>query len=90
MKAMTIEALKRRYKNEWVLVEVLERDKLGEPTKVKLLKHSKNRDEIYDALLNFKDKPTYQFYTGRFPKKGYAIALHGASTLRSKRDSHRP
>lgn len=73
---MTIETIKRRYKNEWVLVEVLETDKRGEPTKVKLLRHSKSRDEVDDALLKYRHRPTYIFYTGKFPK-GYAVAMYG-------------
>ncbi|MBI1741916.1 hypothetical protein HYR54_02490 [Candidatus Acetothermia bacterium] len=73
---MTIETVKRRYKNEWVLAEVLGRDELDQPIKLKVLKHSKSRDEIYDALKKFKYTPTYQFYTGELPE-GYAVAMNG-------------
>jgi len=68
--------IKRRYKNEWVLVEVIEEDELGQPIDVELIAHSKSRDEIYNALMKTKTRYTYQFYTGEIPKKGYAVAFH--------------
>jgi len=74
---MKIEEVKKKYKNEWVLVEVLEEDELGNPTRVKVLAHSKNRDDLYKLLNRTKGKYTYQFYTGKIPRKGYAVAFHG-------------
>lgn len=73
---MKIEEIKKRYKEEWVLVEVLEEDELGQPTEVELIAHSKARDEVYDALKETKMKYTCQFYTGEIPKKGYAVAFN--------------
>jgi hypothetical protein len=72
---MKIEEIKKRYKDEWVLVEVLEEDELGQPTEVEVIIHSKARDEIYETLKETKTKYTYQFYTGEIPKKGYAVAF---------------
>jgi hypothetical protein len=72
---MKIEEIKKRYKDEWVLVEVLTEDELREPVEVELIAHSKARDEIYEALKETKTKYTYQFYTGEIPKKGYAVAF---------------
>ncbi len=72
-----VEEIKRKYKDEWVLAEVLEEDELGQPTEVELIAHSKAREEIYDALKETKAKYTYQFYTGEIPKKGYAAAFNG-------------
>ena len=48
---MTIEEIKGKYKDEWVLVEVLEEDELNRPMNVRLIAHSKNRDDIYDKFL---------------------------------------
>jgi uroporphyrinogen-III synthase len=73
---MKIEEIKKRYKDEWVLVEVLEEDEIGQPTEVEVIIHSKARDEIYEALKETKRKYTYQFYTGEIPKKGYAVAFN--------------
>ena len=75
MKMLTINEIKKKFKDEWVLLEILEEDELNQPTRVKLITHSKNRDDIYDALKNTKGKHTYQFWTGKIPEKGYAVAF---------------
>lgn len=72
---MTIQEIKSRFKDEWVLVEILEEDELQRPQKVRLIIHSKIRDEIYEALKEYRGY-TYQFYTGKIPKKGYVVAFH--------------
>jgi len=72
---MKIEEIKKMYKDEWMLVEILAEDELRQPTDVKVIIHSKARDEIYEALKETKTKYTYQFYTGEIPKKGYAVAF---------------
>ena len=75
---MDIAELKRIHKDEWVLAEVLEVDEEGAPKRVKLIKHSKNRDEIYKELKNVeKGKHICTLYTGEIPKEGYAVAFHG-------------
>ena len=71
----TIEAIKERYKDEWVLVEVLETDELNTPIKGRVIAHSRNRDDTYDAMLKFKVKHWYHFYAGEIPKEGYAVAF---------------
>ena len=75
---MKIEQVKRQYKDEWVLAEVLEKDKLGEPVKVKVIAHSKRRADTYRAMSQTKAKYLYHFYNGNIPKKGYAVAFYGA------------
>jgi len=69
----TIEAIKRKFKNEWVLLEVLEENELNQPTKGRMIAHSRNRDDTYDAMT--KAKHLYHLYTGEIPKKGYAVAF---------------
>ena len=71
----TIEEIKRKFKNEWVLVEVLEKDELNQPTRGRVIAHSRNRDDTYDAMTKTKAKHLYHFYTGEIPKKGYAVAF---------------
>ncbi len=73
---MNLEEIKQKYKDEWVLVEVLKEDDKGKPIEVRLIAHSKNRDDIYDKLKDTKGIDTYQFYTGEIPKKGYAVAFY--------------
>lgn len=72
-----IEGIKRKFKNEWVLVEILEEDKKGEPTEVKLITHSKNRNDTYKAMGKTAGKYVYHFWTGEIPAKGYAVAFGG-------------
>lgn len=71
---MKIKDVKKKYKNEWVLAEVL-KEGLDEPEEVRVIKHSKDRDEIHKALEKTKAKHTYHFYTGKIPKEGYAVAF---------------
>ncbi len=47
---MELKKVEEKYRDEWVLVEVLKEDKSGKPTEVKLIAHSKNRDDTYDAM----------------------------------------
>jgi hypothetical protein len=75
-KETTIEELKDQYRNEWVLVEVLEEDELQRPIRVRLITHSKAREEIYEALKGHSGY-TYHFHTGKIPKEGYAVAFYG-------------
>ena len=70
----TIEEIEKKYKDEWVLIEVLEENEFEEPTKGRLIAHSKSRDEIYD-LLKDKTGDISVFFTGDIPKKGYAVAF---------------
>lgn len=79
-KEMNIEEIKRRFEDEWVLVEILEEDELTRPTRVRLITHSKDKDEIYEALRKNKGY-TYHFYTGDVPKKGYAVAFYGRDSF---------
>jgi len=79
MAEMDISEIKQKCQDEWVLVEVLEEDKLNRPTKVKLIAHSKNRDDTYKAMKKTKVKHLAHFYTGEIPKKGYAVAFNGSN-----------
>ena len=60
--------LMRKFKNEWVLAKVLKEENY-EITEVEPIFHSKNRDEVYDALGTVK-KGSHVFvtYTGKLPK----------------------
>lgn len=73
---MNIEDIKKTYKDEWILVEVLKEDEKGKPIEIRLIAHSKSREDIYDKLKETRGMDTFQFYTGEIPKKGYAVAFH--------------
>ena len=49
---MKINEIKKKYKDEWLVAEILKEDRLGEPIEVKVLAHSKSRDDTYKALSN--------------------------------------
>ena len=43
--------LNRMYPEEWVLAEVLESDACKRPTRVRVIAHSTNRQDIHSVLL---------------------------------------
>lgn len=47
---MKIVEVKKKYKNTWVLAEVLKQDKLNQPTVVKPIMVSKDRNELYKKM----------------------------------------
>lgn len=73
---MKLKEVKEKYRDEWVLAEVLKEDGSGEPAELKVIAHSKNRDDTYDAMEKVRGKYSYHFYTGDIPKKGYAVAFY--------------
>jgi hypothetical protein len=75
-KEMNIEELKKRYKEEWLLVKITITDEQDRPIEGEVLLHSKNRDEIYEAQKNLKEY-LYITYSGEMPKKGFAVAFNG-------------
>lgn len=68
-----VEELEKKYNDEWILIEVLEQNELGEPTKGRLIAHSKRRDDVYDVMKDYSGH-TAVFFAGEIPKKGYAFA----------------
>lgn len=74
---MKVENLKKIYKDEWVLMEVLEESPQNRPSRVKVLAHSKDREEIYERLLKIakKGKHLAILFTGKVLKEDYAAAF---------------
>jgi hypothetical protein len=73
---MNIEELKKKYKDEWLLIKITIMDEQDRPTEGEVLLHSKSRDEIYEAQKDLKDD-LYITYSGELPKKGFAVAFNG-------------
>ena len=71
-----IKDVMKKYKNEWLLLKVTVVDDQDQPAEGEIISHSKNRDEIYDAQKKFKGD-LYITYSGKMPKKGYAVAFYG-------------
>lgn len=72
----TISAIKKQYKDEWVLVDVAEEDELNQPKKGTVLTHSENRDVIYERMKKLpKGFRVATFYTGKRPPNGMVFAF---------------
>jgi hypothetical protein len=73
--------LKKKYKNKWILAEVLKEDKLHHKVlEIKPLVVSSERNRVYDSLTKLKKGAhVATFYTGPIPKKGtvFAFTIHG-------------
>ncbi|MFA4888975.1 MAG: hypothetical protein WC628_05330 [Candidatus Omnitrophota bacterium] len=78
MRSQKIEAIKKRFHRQWLLIQV---DKMDEssttPISGKLLFHSPHRDEIYHKLLPIKNRKwlaLVEYSEDRLPK-GFAAAF---------------
>ncbi|MBI4096949.1 MAG: hypothetical protein HY428_00845 [Candidatus Levybacteria bacterium] len=73
---MKIATIKKKYKNEWVLVKVVKEDTLNQPTEGKVIAHGKNRDVIYEKMRKLPAGfRVATFYTGKIPPKDMAFAF---------------
>lgn len=73
---MHIDSLKKKFKNQWVLVEVLKEDTLNRVVEAKPIAHGKNRDEVYAALSRVhKNTHVATVYTGKIPPKRMVYAF---------------
>ncbi len=72
---MKIVEVKKKYPSQWILGRILKRDKQDQPVELKILAHSKDREETYEALKTTRAKNLAHFFTGPIPKKGYAVAF---------------
>jgi len=65
MKPEKIEAIRKRIKDEWLLIEVTKVDKINQAVEGRLLAHTEDRDEIWqrfrehegDLLVIFSGEP---------------------------------
>lgn len=77
---MTIEGVKKKYKNQWVLAKVLKENRLNQVTEAEVILASANKDEVYEALGKVKKgEHVCTFYTGEILPKGMAFAFYGSS-----------
>ena len=44
--------LYQKHPNEWLLLEILETNKAGRAERLRLLNYSKNKDDLYDFLMD--------------------------------------
>lgn len=72
---MNIEEIKKKYKDEWVLLRVSRVDDSGFAVEGEVIAHSKSRHDIYEKQRALEGDLAI-IYTGEIPKEGYAVAFH--------------
>lgn len=66
---MKFSDVKKKFKNVWVLAEVIKENELNQPIEVNPITASRSRDKIYDKLATLpKNKLYTTLYTGKLPK----------------------
>jgi hypothetical protein len=65
---MRLNEIKRKYKNQWVLVEYSKLDKNLRVNEGKVLAHSPTKEDIYKALLHTRGKNVSIEYCGKLPE----------------------
>src|SRR4030065_1327970 len=68
----------KKFKDEWVLIEVKEVDEDYHLKEGIVIAHSRDKSDIYEQLLKLKDKNLYIEYTGKIPED-LAVVLSTAS-----------
>jgi hypothetical protein len=69
-----IENLKKKYKGQWLAIEVT-KEKNGCVIEGKLILHTRNREKLWKKVPVRKDKLIYVTYAGPPLAKGYAAAF---------------
>ena len=63
---MKIAELRKKFKNRWVLAEVIKQNELNEPVEVKPILASRDRNKIYDRIATVpQGKTVATLYTGK-------------------------
>lgn len=63
---MKISEVKKKFKNTWVLLEVIKENKLNQAIEVKPLMANKDRNKIYEGIAKVpKGKTVATLYTGK-------------------------
>jgi hypothetical protein len=65
---MKWEDIKTTFKNQWVLIEVQKVDERFNIIEGEVLAHSKDKDEVYQKLLQIRPKEFSIEYTGEVPE----------------------
>jgi len=65
---MSLEAIKKEFAGEWVLIAYTELDDEMRVTKGQVLAHSPNRDEVYQKLLAIRGQQVAVEYMGEVPE----------------------
>ena len=81
---MKISDLKKKYKNKWILANVVKEDKSHQILEVKPLLVSDERQKVYEHLTKIKKgSRVATIYTGETPKKGLVFTFYVKTSIRS-------
>ena len=70
----------KKFKNQWVLIEVKDIDEEYHLKEGDVIAHSKDKSEVYGRLLKLKGKELYIDYTGEVPRD-LAVVLYYEKSL---------
>lgn len=56
---MKISAVKKKFKNTWVLAEVLKEDELNQPVDIKPIISNDDRNKVYEKIATLPKSKTY-------------------------------
>lgn len=74
---MNVTDFKKKYKNKWVLAEVLKETKKHEIIEMAPIIVSDKRDDVYRSIGKLKKGAhVATFYTGQLPPKGLSFTFH--------------
>ncbi|MBM4083453.1 MAG: hypothetical protein FJ272_01550 [Planctomycetes bacterium] len=77
MKTELIREVEARYLDEWIAIEVTETNAKGDPVRGVLIAHSKDRDEVEDAIMRSNARDIMTFYNGEVPIGADGVILYG-------------
>jgi hypothetical protein len=73
----SIQSIRKKHKDEWVLLSDFETDEFEEPVSGVVVAHSKNRGEIYAQLQQLREKGSLCIrFMGNIPPKGVAVMFY--------------
>lgn len=77
---MNISQLRKKFKNKWVLAEVLGEDQLNRVTEVRPIIVSVSRDTVYKSLEKVKKGAhVATLYTGKVPPRGMSFTFYDSN-----------
>ena len=65
---MRFDEIKKKYRNQWVLIQYSKLDKDLRVKEGKVIAHATNKEEIYEALLRTRGKNVSVEYCGQMPE----------------------
>jgi hypothetical protein len=78
-KELKIPSIRRKYKDEWVVVEVTKNENFSVPVAGRVLMHDPDREKVHDygfqILKQHPEKDLYFFFTGDPFPKGVGVIL---------------